>query len=161
LVRTESVGAAMSEIKWSRAVLAGLAVNLASFVVGGGGYVLFDWTFRLEPTFIWRWTPDKMSNMSVCWWTYLIVGNTLLALFLSITFALLYNGIPGRGVIKGLVFGAIVWLIGVLPAAFTIHVLTVMNAGSVLYFTTQAIIEHLIYGTIIAVVYGNPLLEVT
>ena len=34
----------MTDVKWCRAVLAGLAANLASFVVGGGGYVLFDWT---------------------------------------------------------------------------------------------------------------------
>ena len=151
------MGATMTDIKWGRAVLAGLAANLVSFIVGGGGYILFGWTFRLEPTSIWRWTPNKMCKMSVCWWTYLIIGNTLLALFLSMTYAVLYNGIPGRGAMKGLVFGAIVWLIGVLPAAFTIHVLTVMNAWSILYFTTQAIVEYLIYGTIIAVVYGNPL----
>jgi hypothetical protein len=160
-VRAESMGAIMIDVKWLRAVLAGLAVNLVSFLVGGGGYILFDWTFRLEPTSIWRWTPDKMCNMSVYWWTYLIVGNTLLALFLSMTYAVLYNGIPGRGIMKGLAFGVIIWLVGVLPAAFTIHILTVMNSWSILYFTTQAIVEHLIYGTIIAVVYGNPLHEGT
>jgi hypothetical protein len=146
----------MSHVKWGRAILAGLAVNLASFVVGGGGYLLFGRVFKLEPIFIWRWTPDKFGEMSVGWWAYLIVGNTLLAVILGLAYAVLYDGIPGRGVRKGLAFGLIVWLIGVLPGTFTMNVLTVINGWAILYFTTQALVETLAYGAIIAVIYCEP-----
>jgi hypothetical protein len=147
----------MSHVKWSRAVLAGLSANLASFLVGGGGYLLFGWVFKLEPVFIWRWTPEKFAEMSVGWWVYLIVGNTLLAVVLALAYAVLYYGIPGQGIRKGFAFGLIVWLIGVVPATWTLNVLTVVNGWAILYFTTQAIVEYQVYGAIIAVVYGEPL----
>ena len=146
----------MKHVRWGRAALAGLVANLASFVVGGGGYLLFGGAFRLEPTSIWRWTPDRMGEMSVGWWVYLVMGNTALAVVLALVYAVLYDGIPGRGVRKGLVFGLIVWLVGVLPPVFTMHVLTVMNGWAILYFTTQSLFEHLAYGAIIAAIYGRP-----
>ncbi len=145
----------MTHIKWHRAIVAGLAANLASFIIGGGGYLLFGWVFRLEPTSIWRWTPDRMWEMSVNWWLYLIVGNTALALLVALGYAVLFDGIPGRGWRKGLAFGLIFWLIAVLPGAFTVHVLTVTNEWTILYFTVQALIEVLTYGVIIAAIYGQ------
>lgn len=148
---------AMRRVKWGRAVLAGLAANLASFVVGGGGYRLFGWVFKLDPVFIWRWTPDKIAEMSGGWWAYLIFGNTVLAVIVGIVYAVLYDGIPGRGINKGLAFGLAVWLIGVLPAIFTLNVLTVINGWAILYFTSQALVEHLVYGIIIALIYGEPI----
>lgn len=146
----------MQNVKWGRAVLAGFVANLASFVVGGGGYFLFGWTFELEPSSIWRWTPGQTLDMSAGWFAYLALGNTLLGILLGVAFAILYAGIPGRGLAKGPAFGLFVWAVGVVPACFTIHVLTVMNGGSVLYFTCQSLVEHLAYGTIIAAIYGRP-----
>jgi len=43
----------MKNINWGRAVLAGLVVNVASFVIGGGGYVLIGrHVWALEPASI-------------------------------------------------------------------------------------------------------------
>jgi hypothetical protein len=56
---------AMSHIKWRRAILGGLAANVASFFVGGGGYVIFGRFFKMEPLCIWRWTPEKTGEMSL------------------------------------------------------------------------------------------------
>jgi hypothetical protein len=146
----------MRDINWKRAIIAGLIANIASFFVGGGGYVLFGSVFALEPTFIWRWTPQQMFNMPAGWFVYLVVGNTVLAVAVAVVYAMLVKGIPGKGIRKGLVYGVIIWVIGVLPAVFTIHVLTVMNDMAVLYFTTQSFFEHLCYGAIIAAIYGDP-----
>ena len=112
----------------------------------------------MEPLSIWRWTPEKTGDMSLGWWAYLIGGNTLLAVVVALVFAVLYDGIPGSGIRKGFVFGLIVWLIGVLPAIFTMNVLTVMNGWAILYFTAQALVEYLTYGAIIAAIYGEPIL---
>ena len=149
-------GGPMGHINWRRAALAGLAANLASFIVGGGGYLLFGRMFRLEPSSIWRWTPDKLGEMSGGWWVYLIIGNTVLAVVVGLVYALLYDGIPGRGVSKGFAFGCILWLVGVLPPAFTMHVLTVVNGWTVLYLSLQGLVEYLAYGALIALIYGEP-----
>ena len=146
----------MKKVKWGRATIAGLVVNLASFMIGGGGYFLFGHMFRLEPAFVWRWTPDITPDMSLGWWVYLIIGNTALAIMLAFVYAVICPGLPGSGIKKGLSFGLMVWLIGVLPPVFTIHVLTVINGWTLLYLTAQSLVEHLVYGSIIAAVYSHP-----
>ncbi len=149
--------AAISHVKWGRAILAGMAANIASFFVGGGGYVLAGRHFTSESTLILPLSPATFFEMSLGWWTYLIMGNTVLAICVGIAYAILYHGIPGRGVRKGLAFGFIWWVIGILPVTFTIDVLTFINGAAILYITIQALIESLTYGAIIAVIYGEAL----
>ncbi|MHC4608275.1 MAG: hypothetical protein ACYTAF_15300 [Planctomycetota bacterium] len=93
--------------------------------------------------------------MTTGWWIGLIVGNTVLAVFFALVYAVLYPGIPGRGIRKGLVWGFIVWLIGVVPATFTLWALTHMAPGTLIYFTSQGFFEYLFYGAAVAVVYGR------
>jgi hypothetical protein len=85
----------MKQIKWGKAVLAGLVANVASFIVGGGGYMLIGRAFfKLEPSSFWRWTPSDPFNMPFGWYIYLIVGNTLLAIVIAVIYAVLYDSLP-------------------------------------------------------------------
>ncbi len=147
----------MKDIRWRRAIVAGFVANVASFVIGGGGYVLVGrLVFPLEPASIWRWTPARMFDLSAGWWVYLVIGNTLLAVAVAVGYAMLRPALPGRGIAKGMWYGLFVYVVGVLPSVFTIHVLTVMNGWAVLYFTIQSFFEHQAYGAIVAAVYGEP-----
>jgi hypothetical protein len=143
----------MKHVKFGRAVVAGLVANVLSFVVGGGGYHLFGWVFTLEPRGIWKWNPG--ADMSVGWWVFLIAGNTLAAIVFAVVYAILFKGIPGTGLRKGLVFGVIVWLIGVVPAIFTMYIMMNIHPGALLYFLAQAFVEYLVYGAVVALVYGR------
>jgi hypothetical protein len=143
----------MKHVKFGRAVVAGLVANVLSFVVGGGGYQLFGWVFELEPRGVWKWTPGQ--SMSAGWWVFLVGGNTLLAIVYALVYAVLYHGIPGSGLRKGLAFGLIVWLVGVAPAIFTMYALVNIHGGALLYFLTQSLVEHLVYGAAVALVYGK------
>ena len=84
-----------------------------------------------------------------------MAGNTLLAVVVALVYAVLFEGIPGRGVRKGLAFGLVVWLVGVLPATFTMYILVNISGWAVLYFTLQGLAEYLAYGAIIAAIYGE------
>jgi len=145
----------MKHVKVGRAVVAGLVANVLSFVVGGGGYHLFGWVFTLEPQGIWKWNPEQTADMSVGWWVVLIGGNTLAAIVFALVYAILFNGIPGTGLRKGLVFGLIVWLIGVVPAIFTMYIMMNIHPAALLYFLTQALVEYFVYGAAVALVYGR------
>jgi hypothetical protein len=151
----------MKHVKLGRAAVAGLVANVLSFIVGGGGYQLFGWVFELEPRGVWKWSPEKTAEMSFGWWAFLIGGNTLLAIVYALVYAVLYHGIPGTGFRKGLVFGLIVWLVGVVPAIFTMYVLVNIHGGALLYFLTQSLVEHLVYGAAVALIYGKPALRPT
>ncbi|MBI4722346.1 MAG: hypothetical protein HY769_05000 [Candidatus Stahlbacteria bacterium] len=140
-------------INIKRVLIAGIVANLMSFIVGGGGYLLFGWVFQLEPQNIWKWTPGTTISMSLNWWIFLILGNTVLAIALALVYAILFNGIPGQGVKKGMTFGFLVWIVGVLPAMFSMYVLVKIATGALFYFATQGLLEYLIYGAVISLIY--------
>lgn len=142
----------MKTINYSKIIWAGVAINFVSFLVGGGSYLLFGGVFELAPTSVWKWTPAMGLNIPVSWPTLLLL-NIVLALVFAWVFALLYKGIPGRGVTKGLVFGALAWLIGVLPPMTTLYLMTNIAPGALVYFTVQGLVEWLVYGAIIAAIY--------
>lgn len=133
-------------------LLAGVAINFASFVVGGGSYFLFGWIFTLEPANIWKWTPAMGLNISVSW-PVLLFLNIVFAVVFAWVFAALYGGIPGSGIRKGLMFGLFAWLIGVLPAITTLYLMTYIAPLALVYFTFQGLFEWLAYGAIIAAIY--------
>lgn len=133
-------------------VFAGIAINFVSFIVGGGSYFLFGRVFELEPTSIWKWTPAMGLNIPVSWMTLFLL-NIILAIIFAWVFAILYKGIPGQGVRKGLAFGFLAWLIGVLPAMTTLYLVTNIAPLALVYFTVQGLFEWLVYGAVIAAIY--------
>lgn len=142
----------MKKINYKRIILAGIAINFVSFLIGGGSYLLFGWVFKLEPTSVWKWTPAMGFNIPVSW-PILFLMNIVLAVVFAWVFAVLYQGIPGKGVQKGFMFGLLAWLIGVIPPMVTLYLMTRIAPAALLYFTIQGLFEWLVYGMIIAVIY--------
>ncbi|MBI5037640.1 MAG: hypothetical protein HZC01_02975 [Candidatus Kerfeldbacteria bacterium] len=142
----------MRTINYRRVIGAGLAINFLSFIIGGGSYLLFGDIFRLAPTDVWKWTPAMGLDIPVSW-PILLLMNITLALVFAWVFAILYSGIPGQGVRKGLVFGLFAWLIGVIPPMTTLYLMTNIATGALLYFTVQGLVEWLAYGATIAAIY--------
>ena len=66
------------------------------------------------------------------------------------------TGVVGTAAVALILPCLVIMTVGVLPALFTVHVLTVMNGWAVLYFTIQSFFEHQAYGAIVAAVYGRP-----
>jgi uncharacterized membrane protein YagU involved in acid resistance len=142
----------MKNINFKRVLLAGIAINFVSFLIGGGSYLIFGWVFKLEPTSVWKWTPTMGFNIPVSWLS-LFLMNIVLAIVFALVFALLYKGIPGQGLWKGLIFGLFAWLIGVVPPMTTLYLMTNIASVALLYFTIQGLFEWLIYGLVIAAIY--------
>lgn len=142
----------MKAINFKRVLLAGIAINFISFIVGGGSYFLFGGVFELEPRNIWKWTPAMGFNIPVSWPTLFLL-NIILAIVFAWVFAVLYKGIPGRGIRKGLIFGIIVWIVGPIPALGTLYLMTNIANGALIYFTIQSLFEWLAYGTVISAIY--------
>lgn len=142
----------MKNINFAKVIWAGVAINFLSFIVGGGSYLLFGGVFKLPPIDIWKWTPTMGFNIPVSW-PVLLLLNIVLALVFAWVFAVLYKGIPGEGVRKGLNFGLLAWLIGVLPPMTTLFLMTNIAPLALLYFTIQGLVEWVVYGAVIAVIY--------
>lgn len=142
----------MTRINYSRVILAGIALNFVSFLIGGGSYLLFGNVFKLEPTSVWKWTPAMGLDIPVSWPALLLMNITLAVVFAWV-FALLYRGVPGTGIRKGIIFGLLAWLIGVIPPMTTLYLMTRIAPGALLYFTIQGLFEWLVYGLVMSVIY--------
>ena len=139
-------------INYKRVVAAGIAINFISFLVGGGGYLLFKQVFELEPAYIWKWTPAMGLEIPINWLTLLLL-NIILAIVFALIYAIISKGIPGQGIQKGLIFGIIVWIVGPIPALLTMYLMINIATGALIYFALQSLFEWLVYGLVISAIY--------
>jgi len=143
-------------INTKRVIIAGLVVNVVSFVIFPLFFSdrLFGWIFRLEPTNIWKWTPQTpLGAMPMHWLAFLVSANTVLALFIAFLYAVLYRAIPGKGVKKGLLFAVLMYPMSVLIPMFSIYVVLNVASEAVVCFTAEQLIEILVYGALIGLIY--------
>lgn len=143
-------------MNFKRIIIAGLSIDIISFIIFPLFFSspLFGWVFKLEPTNIWKWTPEvPLTLMPVGWLIFFIVANTALALFIAFLYAVLYKAIPGAGIKKGLMFGLLMSPMGVLIPMFSIWAMFRVADVTVLLFTAEQLIEILVYGAVIGAIY--------
>lgn len=88
--------------------------------------------------------------------TSAMLGSNAIGLLVSLAFvlvyAVLYKGIPGTGVKKGLMYGLLVWAVGSLGMASMPYYMTIAPAV-VLYWILNFLAAHLIYGLLVGIIY--------
>jgi predicted neutral ceramidase superfamily lipid hydrolase len=147
-------------MNFKRIIIAGLAIDAVSFLIFPLFFSrpLFGWIFELEPTSIWKWTPHvSLTSMPITWLTFFILANTILAIFIVFLYAVLYKAIPGTGIKKGLTFGLLMYPMSVLIPMFSIWAMFRVAEEAVLLFTLEQLIEILVYGAIIGLIYKERL----
>lgn len=145
-------------MNFKRIILAGLAIDAISFLIFPLFFsnALFGWVFKLEPTNIWKWTPEiPFTSMPAGYLAFFILANTILAISIAFLYAILYKSIPGTGINKGLMFGLLMFPMAVLIPMFSIWAMFQVAGVTVLLFTAEQLIEILIYGIIISLVYTD------
>jgi len=86
--------------------------------------------------------------------TMIVFGFAICFLW-AFGYALIYKGIPGTGVSKGLVYGIIVlWMLGVLPHMAALYLETTISAEVIwIFITANALIRGIILGITYALLY--------
>ena len=54
---------------------------------------------------------------------------------------------------KGIVFGLLLYPIGVLIAVFSVHVLLKVSNTAVIFFTLEGLLEFVVYGAVLGLTY--------
>ncbi len=137
-------------MKIGKILIAALALSVFGMVFGGltCGW-LFNWVYKLEPTNIWR-PMDGPPGLGF------IVAGFVLNIILTVVYALLQKGIPGKNKLaKGAIFGLCVWAVGMLPGMASTYAFMTVAAGVVIYWTLMGLVELPIKGLIIAAIYGE------
>ena len=133
-----------------RALIAGVVVAIVSaiFSMLTCGW-LFNWVYLLEPTNIWK----PMEEVSGMWYLWVNLGGLFNGIMLALVYALLYKGIPGTGIVKGLWYGGLVWLIGMIPGMFATYTFMTVATTAVIYWTVSGLFHYLLSGAIIGAIY--------
>ena len=139
-------------MRYGRIILAALVATLIeaiySWATCGN---LFKWVYRLEPTQVWR----SMENATWAFWLEVNLGNFVFSLIFVFLFALLFSSIPGRYILKGIMWGFFVWLLGTVPGMFATGMFMNISQTVVIYWTIIGLVKYLLVGTSTAIVYGK------
>ena len=133
-----------------RILISGVVIWLVGTVFGflTCGW-LFNWVYTLPPN-IWKDPTVMMSAGN-------LIGANLTGLACAIIFtsvyALLYKGIPGEGVKKGMTYGILVWLVGALTGIAAMPFYMTIATTVVVYWILQALVLNIINGAIVGVSY--------
>ena len=132
-----------------RLVLAGIAGGVANAV-----YSMLVCT-RLIIPFVKQVTPDGFwvpsSGQHIA--TMVLFGFAACLLW-AFGYALLYRGIPGRGVSKGLVYGLLLWLLAILPNNAALHLHTgIWPEFNWVFLGVNNLLRWLLLGAVFALIY--------
>ncbi len=130
---------------------AGLGAGIVSNIFAGltCGW-LFNWVYQLEPTNVWKLEMGEAPGPEV------MGVMVLLTVVLAFVYALINKGLPGKNrYIKGLVFGMLVWLVGIVPGMYATFTFMTVATTVVVYWLTVGLVDLFIKGVIIAAIYGE------
>ncbi|MCF7917956.1 hypothetical protein K9L27_03090 [Candidatus Gracilibacteria bacterium] len=135
-------------MKTKRVLLSAIVLSIFSFLYAGltcGHF--FKWVYEIEPI-IWIPEAEMMANMPA------MFGITfLMALFFSLVYAILYKGIPGTGVRKGINYAFFMWLVGPFLGMAGMPLYMTISWTVVIYWVVSFLVSMLIQGALLGAIY--------
>lgn len=124
-----------------------LAAVVVTIVNAGYGMLtcgwLFSWIYKLQPAYVW--IPEGAMNTKFL--ILLNLGNLAFTFIFVVIFTNLYDSIYGKcGFCKGLAFGVMVWLVGMLPGMFATYMFMTINQAVPVYWAISGLVSLLISG---------------
>ncbi|MEW6621385.1 MAG: hypothetical protein AB1422_18975 [bacterium] len=140
----------MKVLRW---FLGGLTCGIIGEVCGWlfYGALFAKWTSQYQH--LWRSINDPI------WRIGMPLADILNGLMISLGFAILYRGIPGEGIKKGLMFGLTLWLITRLAGELFFYTMSPVSFMMVVVGWLHGIVFLLLGGLVIAAIYGRSLEE--
>lgn len=119
-------------------ILAGLVILVIGLIFGS----LTANMYRMSPQIMWK-------PMGQNFFVQVIIYDLIVGIILAYVYSILKNSVPGSGIVKGLIFGLLVWLVGSVPG-LGITYLT-MNIRNKLIFTwlVNNLINYCLAGAVI------------
>ena len=109
---------------------------------------LFTWVYEIEPL-IWVAPEVMMSTENMIYMNLLTI---LLSFFFVMVYSILYKGIPGTGVKKGMTYGLLITLVAG-AGMLTMPLYMTIAWTVVIYWVLQQLVANLIKGFIVGKLY--------
>jgi len=131
------------------AILAGAvagAVSVPAFLAGG--YVMGEIGVFIPPGGMEIWTPSMFMMLALAHLSLDIIWGVIFGLL----FASLYGWIPGKGVVKGLYYGLLIWVIKDVCAGSYLA-LTIFEVNSGIMLISAGFFMWIVYGPVLGILY--------
>lgn len=131
-------------------VIAGVVVWIVNLIFGflTCGW-LFNWVYELPPN-IWQ---DPETIMSAGNFIGSNVIGIVSGILFALVFAVIYKGIPGKGINKGMIYGVLMWFVGALSGISIMPFYMTIATGVVIYWILQQLVLGVINGAIVGAIY--------
>jgi hypothetical protein len=140
-------------MKVLRGILAGIAFGIIGEVSGFFIYAVLFVKWTEEASQLWR--PME----SLHWRIGMPLADIFSGLMVALAYAILYKGIPGTGIKRGLIFGLILWLITRLAGELFFYAMSPIPFMLVVAGWIHGLIVGVLGGSAIAAIYGKSLEE--
>ena len=136
-------------MKINRILIAGVVVGILGALWGWATCGnIFNWVYQIEPVSVWKPIETVPSHLVG------ILGIAFSILF-AFVYALINDGIPGKGIMKGVWFGVIAWLVGGLPGIIMTGMFSVIAQEVIIYWVVICLVTSIWQGVVIALIYDR------
>ena len=138
-------------MKLLRGILGGVAFGMIGEIFGWLIYGVLFVKWSMQVSQLWR--PME----SLHWRVGMPLADIFSGLMIALAYAVLYKGIPGTGIKKGLIFGLILWLINRLAGELFFYTMSPIPFMLVVAGWIHGLIVGALGGIILAAIYGKSL----
>ena len=124
---------------------AGVLVGIALLILNSIEGWIFNGQYLNSDPALWK-------EMAGNWWIYMLAFNLVVGLILALVYGVLHNGIPDKGISKGIQFGFWVWLVGSVPGLLMTIITMAVPAELVVIWIVSNLFNLLIAGIILGAV---------
>lgn len=136
-------------MNWRRVLIAGVVGGVANAVysVLVCTNLIIPWVKKVTPPDFW--VPETGLHTLI-----MIVFGFAICILWAFGYALLYKGIPGSGLSKGLLYGFLLWLLGILPQTLALHLHTnIWPEFNWVFLSANSLVRWVILGVVYASIY--------
>lgn len=111
---------------------------------------LFKWVYLIDSPNIWK---ISMLTGNTSWLISMGMIRILISIITTLGFAILYKGLPFKGAKKGIVYGLLIWLIGLLPSRILLYLSMNLSAAIIIYWILNELVSYMLLGVVIGILY--------
>lgn len=142
----------MVKVNTTKIVIAGVVYATVAQAIHTIGTML-TMGFYLDPVYFKVWSKIMMPEAGpppASFFYYAITFGVVTGILLAYVYSLVREGIPGKGIMKGVNYGAILYLAAGLPMTMTLYLLINLPAMLILDWSLEALVIYLVNGIIFA-----------
>jgi hypothetical protein len=135
--------------KFFKILISGIVAGMILFIVSS---IVYNYTGSISDpslSYIFR------EKISMKWFYKLLIITAGTGIIMAIFYSIIYTGLPGGNIFKGIFWGFIVWLIIVHQPLITMIVVGKFTMDLLLSWVIQGLISYVAAGISISLIYKN------